>query len=514
MKHIRMSAAPQQPWLQKGQTMVFAMAFAISAGLIALLLFNSGMLANAKTRLQNTADAAAYSAGVLQARDHNFSAYINRAMVANQVAVVQIVSLKSYFEDAADTHERMSGPVLSFEAEMYPREKTIWDTAKRIPMGNINSAMQQLANQAVPIIDGLIKVFETAQQAHHTATGLDMALVANEVVKRNDPHARLTTGIFTTGRTMLQVTNWHDSTRQHRANDDSTAADRFADVTVSDQSTDAFTRSRTSMPLPAWLSTVKPCESMPYYAGSMTVFKFTHAGGSLLSADKKRWLALDASLGSGIATCLFLVPCGPFICPLNITIPLVDDNVVGGSGGGLAGADGGYDSRTGYKNNPRSSAQYGGALIHPETMIPAQLRYQDGPGTTLDSKGGLQDYYRDVAHPATPVPDQAPENNGGAYAVTFEIERPGETVRTSGKFLSGAQNIRLDDAMKSNTLKALSSAHAYFYRPNDEDPARFSRAEWRRADGKTETANLFSPYWQARLVDRSQADRAASWAAH
>lgn len=494
--------------------MVFALAFAISAGLVALLLFNSGMLANAKTRLQNTADAAAYSAGVLQARDHNFSAYINRAMVANQVAVVQIVSLKSYFEDAAATHERMSGPLLSFESEMYPRDKPVWDAAKQLPMDSINSGMQQLAKQAVPMIDGLIKLFETAQEAHHVATRFDMALVAEEVVKRNDPQARLTTGVFTAGRTVVQVTNWHDATRRHRANDQSMAADRFADVTVSDQSTDAFTRSRTSMPLPAWASTVKPCESMPYYAGSFTVFQFTHAGGSMLSADKKRWLALDASLGGGVATCLFLVPCGPIVCPLNVTIPLVDDNVVGGSGGGLAGPAGGYDSTRGYKNNPSASADYGGALVNPQTMIPARLRYQEGPGETLDGKGGLQEYYRDVASPAAAIPDQTPEHNGGAHAVTFEVERPGATVRTSGKFLAGAQNVRLDDAMKSDTLKALSSAHAYFYRPNAEDPSRFSRGGWQRADGKTETANLFSPYWQARLVDRSQADRAASWAAH
>jgi len=83
---------------QAGQATAFTLVFGAVAALIALLLFNSGMLANAKTRLQNAADAGAYSAALLQARDHNFAAYTNRSVVSNQVAVVQLVSLKPYHE--------------------------------------------------------------------------------------------------------------------------------------------------------------------------------------------------------------------------------------------------------------------------------------------------------------------------------------------------------------------------------------------------------------------------------
>jgi hypothetical protein len=54
--------------------MASTLVFGAVAALIALLLFNSGMLANAKTRLQNAVDAGAYSAALLQARDHNFAA--------------------------------------------------------------------------------------------------------------------------------------------------------------------------------------------------------------------------------------------------------------------------------------------------------------------------------------------------------------------------------------------------------------------------------------------------------
>lgn len=495
--------------------MVFTLAFGVATGLVTLLLFNSGMLANTKTQLQNAADAGAYSAGVLQARDHNFSAYTNRAMIANQVAVVQLASLKSYLEDAAKTHKRMSGSVLTWEATL-PSNKQQWNFGRSLPIESVNSTFASVASPAVKGLDLLIKAFEGAQEAHHFATALNMAQVADEVVKRNDPGAKLTRAAFFAGRTALQVKAWSDSTERHHANDTSAAADRFADVVVSDKSTDAFTRSRGSTPTPRWGPTsVTLCKLVPTYVRSNTVFQFFHAGGSLLSADKKRWLALDATIGLGMQSCTWWVPCPWKIrCDVTEITPLVDDNIVGDSGGALVGSEGGYGgTRTGYKNNPASSQQFGNALILPPPMLPARERHKDGPGSSLDTGGGLQDYYRDVVNPAAAKPaDQTAEKNGGAWSVTLEAEHPGANIRTAAKILPDATRMHLADGMKGDTLRALAGAQSYFYRANS-DGAMFTHGGWRRGDGKTEMANLFSPYWQARLSDRSSADRAASWAA-
>nr|WP_315402278.1 pilus assembly protein TadG-related protein [uncultured Duganella sp.] len=492
--------------------MVFTLAFGVATGLVTLLLFNSGMLANTKTRLQNAADAGAYSAGVLQARDHNFSAYTNRAMIANQVAVVQLASLKSYLEDAADTHQRMDGALLSLE-ELLPVDKPAWNFGHSVPIESVNSAFAAVASPAVKGLDLLIKAFEGAQQAHHLATALNMTQVADEAIKRNDPGAKLTRAAFFVGRTALQVNAWRDSTQAHSANGTSAVSDRFADVVVSDKSTDDFTRNRFSSPVPKWGKTeVTLCRFMPNYVRSNTSFAFVHSGGSILSADKKRWLSLDATLGAGVQTCTFWYPCWTGICYTTETSPLFDDNIVGGSGGAVVGADGGYDGSKGYRNNPSSTANYGGALLVPG--VPAQIRYYGkGPGSTLDTNGGLQDYYRDVVNPAAAKPaDQTAEKNGGAWSVTLEAEHPGADIRTAAKILPDATRIHLADGMKGDTLRVLAGAQSYFYRANS-DGAMFTRGGWRRGDGKTEMANLFSPYWQARLSDRSSADRAASWAA-
>lgn len=70
-------------------------------GLAALFfMFNTGQLSSEKTKLVNTADAVAYSAGVMHARALNFDAYTNRAMMANEVMIAQMVSVSSWVQYA------------------------------------------------------------------------------------------------------------------------------------------------------------------------------------------------------------------------------------------------------------------------------------------------------------------------------------------------------------------------------------------------------------------------------
>jgi hypothetical protein len=76
--------------------------------------------------------------------------------------------------------------------------------------------------------------------------------------------------------------------------------------------------------------------------------------------------------------------------------------------------------------------------------------------------------------------------------------------------LPGSDQLKLQPQTKGNTMRSLSSAHAYFYRPSQDNSALFTRAGWRRDDNRTEYQNLFSPYWQARLAPTSLAEESAS----
>ncbi len=492
----------------KGQALVLALLLAGAAALASLVLFNSGMLANTKTQLQNAADAGAYSGAVMLARDHNFAAYTNRAIVANQVAVAQLVSLKSYLEDAASTRSRMNGKVQSYQANI-PTFNMGWTVAKGIPIQTVNNVYANtIARPAVEFVDLVIRAMEKAQQAHHQATAANVMFIVDEVVQKNDPHAAVSKGAFA-ARTAAQTLAWRDKyTRQHNANDTSAAANRFANVVVHQETTDKFIRDRASIPTPAWIGVPK----QSFCPGGKPIFtnwNFDHRGGTILSTDKKRWLALDATEGDGIAVCIYII--------FDVPVPYWDDfedpstsHGSGGSGGAVAGRGGPYNDQIGFGDQGKAR-RYGNALN--EVRTPAMVRYRKlGPGNTLDSAGGLQKTYRDVADFGLPL-NQSPELNGGQVPLTVEVEREQGTVRTSSSFLGGAANIRVDPQMKAAKMRTLSSAHAFFYRPKQNSSA-FTKSGWKRSlDNKAEMANLFNPYWQARLRDHTAAEWGVSFEA-
>lgn len=78
--------------------MVLFLGFAAAMIGVMLVSFNSGQVTNAKMRAMNAADASAYSAALWQARSLNFQAYMNRAMVVNEVTIAQSVSLRSWVD--------------------------------------------------------------------------------------------------------------------------------------------------------------------------------------------------------------------------------------------------------------------------------------------------------------------------------------------------------------------------------------------------------------------------------
>lgn len=81
---------------QKGQAMLFGLFFLAVVVMAMLILFNQGQLVKNRVQLENAADAAVYSQAKLAARHQNFIAYTNRAMVANEVSIGQMVALLSW----------------------------------------------------------------------------------------------------------------------------------------------------------------------------------------------------------------------------------------------------------------------------------------------------------------------------------------------------------------------------------------------------------------------------------
>ena len=81
---------------QRGQSLVYAL-FWLTGGLAALFfLFHTGQAVRLKSRLVNAANAVALSAGHLQARALNAAALHNRALLANEVLIAQMVGVSSW----------------------------------------------------------------------------------------------------------------------------------------------------------------------------------------------------------------------------------------------------------------------------------------------------------------------------------------------------------------------------------------------------------------------------------
>ncbi|MBV7482544.1 hypothetical protein [Bordetella sp. BOR01] len=95
---------------QDGQALPIVLAFAAVCGIGLVALYNVGQTAAARVRLTQAADAAAYSGALAQARTFNLLAYVNRTQVAHQVAMAHLVTLASWAQfGQAQSQQRTRG---------------------------------------------------------------------------------------------------------------------------------------------------------------------------------------------------------------------------------------------------------------------------------------------------------------------------------------------------------------------------------------------------------------------
>src|SRR4051812_39964398 len=87
---------------QEGQALVVAALLVLLMSLAVLTTVNLGHSIHERVRLQNTADAAAYSMAAMEARAFNFYAFVNRTHVSHYVSAMVWQSLLSftYFAEA------------------------------------------------------------------------------------------------------------------------------------------------------------------------------------------------------------------------------------------------------------------------------------------------------------------------------------------------------------------------------------------------------------------------------
>jgi hypothetical protein len=167
----------------RGQALVLVM-FLLVLGTAALVqLFNAGQLIGAKTRLVHVVDAAAYSGAVIQARALNFHAYVNRAQLAHQVAMAHLVTLASWarFGDTQAQQLAQSNPPLGVIAAFFgvPHGTAYAQSAAATGRGGALAAAFDAHDRTVHqvLVGAQRAVFDTLAQQRRDA--MDAVIAAN-----------------------------------------------------------------------------------------------------------------------------------------------------------------------------------------------------------------------------------------------------------------------------------------------------------------------------------------------
>jgi len=229
------------PGRQSGQALIVMLAFlgVLTGGFI--LVFNVGQTVNDKMKLVSAADAAAYSAALWEARSLNFQSYLNRGIVANEVAIAQLVSLRSWSAYLKRTTNNVAlvsqwVPPLAVPIRALARG---WEAVDR-----------GLQNGLPPLESGVsrwnVDVLENAQSVAHQQALISAADLVSKVALANESRAEVTEATR-----ILQVRNgaeWQDrfTTRYRRGSGE---LRRFTDLLLS--SRDGFSRARRGDLLPA-----------------------------------------------------------------------------------------------------------------------------------------------------------------------------------------------------------------------------------------------------------------------
>ncbi len=516
---------------QRGQALVFSLITLAIIILVMVTMYSMGQQSINKMKLQNTADAAAYSAVLAEARDYNFSAYTNRAIIANQVAVAQVVSLTSWARNYGNTYDGKFSWIPNVITSLGGGLSSVtwtppWKASKTVSSG-FRSFFNTVGPVTTKLLDGLIDVLATAQTIYHYGSALTVAQTiglspaqvlssfagvdssslgvlkdlltfndAYNIIKLNDDKANIsTTGVAAAIVHMAQWFMFTNKKDPNTADKDGDKGDRMAKVTV--DSVDGFTKDRSTkdggpaknFPEMMYLLpiTIDPTRFIPYQSGGLLMYLWHRGGTELKNINnaKKTWSAMDGTGFFGIA--IFWIS----ILGIPIPIPIPFPFIPMGWGAAQAGPDAPLDTRN--ITTPADEA-YGRIFGNVNTVGAAGLQKSAGAGATLDSRAGMRAYF-DVK--------KTDQDNLVGPPLILEIEKGGGDIPISNN-VSGGQ-FTLTNGTQSNFMRSLTKAEIYFARP---------KKLWARGDSKAEVGSLYSPYWQARLLPNSFLEQYASMSFH
>lgn len=504
----------------EGYTMVLFLAFIASVLLAGFSLYDNGTVAAERIRIQNTTDATAYSTVNVISRDMNFIAYTNRSMVANQVAIGQMVGLSSWFHmldqsaDNLDTVAKITylfPPVGAFVNRITSAIRQATELAKNF----VDKAATAVIDYGLEYI---LTILSGAQDAFQVAT-FDMALATfNEVSKANDVDIKK--GLVASAYSMVKlVESWENeiernnvaSSKSGKANKRKTKRFReFANVVSS--SRDRFTQNRSYN----WLNPIGIDIGIVAY--KLSIQKKGGSDFMQVKAKNKKfqweWTAMDTVSvwqdAKWIGTCSKWGVSYP--CQKHKYFEMVP---LGWGAGHALNEDRNGNKKQFYYSNYSGSKQ---ASFYDKGM-------QTKPLTKLKSWGNGAFTNRYAAYPAAAydVGNNRANTKGlrSFYDLKSDIKKDTgpnlvtmlmkprnkmqlqETLDDDDSKYNRSQLMQIEEqgSVMNDHTYGLSKAETYFSRPRDI---------WERKDTYREYGNLYNPFWQTRLIETGAEERAAA----
>lgn len=490
---------------QRGHATMLTVIMFAAVGLAGVGMYNTGRLTTEKVRIQTVSDSAAYSVASIVARDMNFKAYTNRAMVANQVAVAQLVGLASWskmLRNAGQNWNRATTPL-----QAIPYVGAVIRILGQI-IEQTTRYFDEVVSRAMPVLiaaeEAVLTAISGAQIAHHGVTvGLAQAAL-EDVVSGSDPSINTASVISNTAMWTSFFNAWGSKQElirppQKNRNTQTTrrARERMEEFrVVTEQSRDGFTRRRSH----TWFR-------VPLWPVQFRVEKY---GGSELmpnpTSDREfnfNWTAMDVV---GVETRYWRDIRG--WSSWRETLPF-------GYGAAHALTQGNYYYYSSNWNQRRDGQRVWGNGVRNLRMNAgiAQSRYGNN---NLRRSQGLRPFFDLRDRGRVPVGDlnikillTKGEGDLGAWE---------ESMRRAGGTVAPRLNTAEQGGLAGGRMAALAKAGVYFSRDHDPNYRPSNRPRDINLSGtnsgrRRDFGDLYNPYWQVRLMPPTTAERTLALAA-
>ncbi len=440
---------------QRGQALVLALFLLVLGAAALVQMFNGGQIIAGKTRLVHATDAAAYSAALMQARALNFHAYVNRAHIAHQVAMAHLVTFSSWarFGDTEAMRLAASNPPLGVITSFFGIDhgKAYASAAGAVGQGGALAsafdAHDRTVHQVLVVAQRAV-LQSLAQQRDDTVEAVLAANYEGEVAPRGEWLADDLAG----------------GLRWRGGSDRTTLRDMAADAVQPY----GFLKPRNHIAR----------SLLPVSARCPTWRHELRRNGQTSQLGFEGWAATDTQSWHALRSNKW-IGCYYREYPMGYAFAA--------SGGMAAGLPDGPDIPTDFSAEDfwRWASRQSDWNIFGGSSNPLAQGWANAAPVTLGGRG---------------LPGHVDLSRGReSLRFVLHVRQPQRALRTTdgaGQVRAGAQRLNMPTQAAGGNVGAMAAAETYYARPVP------------RPDGRNERANLFQPYWQARLVAVTDAERA------